>query len=144
MLGFKKSTIDQVAFGGRQVPIPKLTIAKWRALFEQIETLPQIIISLLSARNTPDFTATVVAALGMTLDEVVRLTAVLTELEPEWIEANVTHDELIAFLSSTASKNNLQDAAKKFRGVLGKWKAPSAAEVSASPNGSSNVQSDLA
>ncbi|MFD2330669.1 hypothetical protein ACFSR7_15560 [Cohnella sp. GCM10020058] len=144
MFGFKKSASEQISFGGRQVKIPKLTIAKWRALFEQIETLPQIIISLLAARNTPDFTATVVAALGMTLDEVVRLTAALTELEPEWIEANVTHDELIEFLTSTAKRNNLQEAAKKFRGALEKWKAPSAAKVSASPIGSSSVQSDLA
>ncbi|WP_217597172.1 hypothetical protein [Cohnella sp. GbtcB17] len=141
----KAAAADYIQFGGKQVAIPKLTIAKWKLLFEHIESLPMIIINVLAARRTADFTATVVASLGMTLDEIVRLTAVLTELEPEWIEDNVTHDELIEFLTRTASKNNLQDAAKKFRAALGKWKAPGAAnDPLASPNGSSTAPSDSA
>lgn len=134
---------DFIDFGGRRVEVPKLTIAKWKLLFDQIETLPQILLNVFASRNTADFTPAIVAALGLALDEVINLVAALTGLEPEWIEENVTHTELITFIERTVKKNDLQEAAKKFRAAFGKWATALSAAVNnqSSTTGSSNAQS---
>ncbi|SEM81836.1 hypothetical protein [Paenibacillus sp. OV219] len=111
---------DFVMFGEKRVDIPKLTVAKWKALFGKVETLPQLLLDVIASRQTSDFTATVLVGIQMAFDEIVELVAVLTELEPAWIEENVDHNELIQFISRTVQRNNLNEAAKKFLAPFGK------------------------
>lgn len=132
---------DVINFGGKSVEIPKLTIAKWKLLFDRIETLPSVLLNVFSARNTSDFSATLVAGLSLVLDEVVELVAVLTDLDKEWIEQNVDQNELIDFIAKTVEKNDLSAAVKKFRGVFGNLMARAVRNTSPSANGSSSVGS---
>ncbi len=139
----KTALADTIDFGGQRVQVPKLTIKKWRMLLDNIQTLPQIFIDVLMARGSSDFTATVTAALSVALDEIIELVSVLTELDKEWIEENVDHNELLNYVEKTVQKNDFAEAGKKFRAVFGSM-IPSAAFRSPSPsmNGSSNVPSN--
>lgn len=119
MFKFKRG--ETVLFGGEQIEVPKLTIEKWKLLISNIETLPSLVINVLAARDTSDFTANVVAAADLAIDEVVELVAVLTDKSPEWIEKNVDMKEMVNFISATAKKNDLVDAAKKCRAALSRW-----------------------
>ncbi|MFC5528469.1 hypothetical protein [Cohnella yongneupensis] len=129
---------DYIDFGGNRIEIPKLTIAKWRLLFDRVETLPSILINIFSSRNSSNFSATLIAGLGLVLDEIVELVSVLTGREREWIEENVDHNELIEFITKTAEKNDFASAVKKFSAAFGKWVKNGAAmqEKSRSTSGS--------
>lgn len=111
---------DHVYFDDLKVEIPKLTVAKWKKLFQTVEDLPRLIVSVLEARarGTDDFVATVVVATTMAFDEIVKLVSVLTDIPAEEIENKADLNELIDFLKKTAEKNNLDEAAKKFQSVL--------------------------
>lgn len=114
-----KPVKDCVYFGDTCVEIPKLTVAKWKALFEAVETLPRLLVNVLSARGTDEFVASAVVATSLALDEIVKVVAVLTGLDPKFIEENADHNEIIEFIVKTAQKNDLERAAKNFQSVLG-------------------------
>lgn len=135
---------DRIDFGGKKIEIPKLTVAKWRLLFDRIEILPSVLLNIFSARNSSDFTATIVAGTGLIIDEVVELISALTGYDPQWIEENVTHTELIDFITNTVQKNDLVEAGKKFRAAFGKMLPLASNAASPSTNGSSTAPSDLA
>lgn len=118
---FKLRRGEVVPFGGEEIEVPKLTIEKWKLLITQIETLPSLIVNVLSAKDQTDFAVTVTAAAELAIDEVVRIVSVLTGKDPEWIEANVDLKEMIGFISATAKKNDLVEAAKKCRAALSRW-----------------------
>ncbi|GIQ63717.1 hypothetical protein PACILC2_22850 [Paenibacillus cisolokensis] len=117
----KPAAADSVIIGGKVVAVPKLTIEKWKALFSVIDSLPQLIVSVLAKRDSSDFVTTTVVAAGLALDEAVKIVAVLADLEPEWVEKNASLDELLEFIRLTAEKNDLQRVAKNFRAVLGRF-----------------------
>lgn len=109
---------DSVTIGGKRVPVRKITIAQWRELFSTINVLPQLLISVLSAPQS-ERAGYFVVAVRESLEDVTRITALLTGLEQEWIEQNGALDELAAFLLETAKVNNFAELLKNVRGVLG-------------------------
>ena len=115
-----KASAEYVMFGDRKVEIPKLTVGKWEKLFEQIEALPQLLVSVFTARGTSDFTATAIVAASIAMDEIVGLVACITELDREYIKDNVGLTELMDFIARTVKKNDLVEAAKKFQAVFAK------------------------
>lgn len=119
---FKRGKADEdcVYFGEERVEIPKLTVGKWQLLFENIETLPQLLLNILSARGSDNFTAVLMVGLSVALEEVVSLTSVITGLSEDFIRDNADHNDLIDFIVKTIKKNNLNEAAKKFQAVLSK------------------------
>lgn len=119
---FKRGKEEQefVYFGEQRVEIPKLTVGKWKLLTENIESLPQILINVLSAKGSDNFTASLVIGVSLAIEEIVTLVAVITELEEEFIYNNADHNDLMNFISKTVKKNNLTEAAKKFQAVLAK------------------------
>lgn len=118
---FNKPAEEYVYLGDKRVEIPKLTVAKWKALFTAVETLPQLILSVLSAKGSPSFGATAVVAASMALDEAINIVAAITGIEAQYIEDNASLTELVDFIAKTARKNDLHEAAKKFRAVLGRF-----------------------
>lgn len=115
----KSAAAEYVTIGDQTVAIPKLTVEKWKALFGVIESLPQIIVSVLSSRNTSDFTATAVLGVTMAFDEAVKIVAILADLEPEYVAKEATLNDLFEFIRLTAEKNDLQRTVKNFNAVLG-------------------------
>lgn len=110
---------DTAILGEKVVKVPKLTPEKYKALFDQIETLPQIIVSVLGARQSDDFLSTAIVGANMALDETVNIVAVLAEVEPEYLAKNADLSEISDFIRLTLEKNDLQRALKNFRAVLG-------------------------
>ena len=114
---FNKS--DYTQLGDKSVKIPKLTPEKFQQLFEAIETLPQIIVRVLSGRHSDDFVATAIIGANMAKDEAVRIVAALSELDSEYINKKASFLQISEFLRLTLEKNDLQRALKNFRAVLG-------------------------
>ena len=123
----RKENDDAVFFGDAIVPIPKLTIEKWELLFENLETMPQIILNILSSRGDDNFTAKLVVGVGIALGEAVRLVSVITGLEEEFIRENADHNSLYDFFAKTIKKNDLNSALKKFRAALSQITSKAAA-----------------
>lgn len=117
---FGKKENDFVYFGEQRVDIPKLVIGKWKILFENIETLPQLIANILASRGSDEFTVKLVLGTTMAIEELVTLVAAITELEEEFIYDNADHNDLIAFITKTIKKNNLNDFAKKLQALFAK------------------------
>lgn len=126
---------NTVKLGDKRVPIPKLTIAKWKLLFAEIGSLPNIISDVLQARDTVSFSATLTVAFEMAADDVLRIVSVLTDEPVEWLEEQADPVQIIDFIVATANYNNLGEAAKKYRAAFAKWMAsPAAPMVEPSPS----------
>jgi hypothetical protein len=109
----------EMILGDRRVKIEKLTIVKWRQLFEVVDKLPGLIVQVLSAPKE-DFYSYVVMALDLAFDEVAKIISVLTGLDVEYIEENVGVDELVEYFAKTIKRNRLEDVAKNVKSLLPK------------------------
>lgn len=114
----KSGSVETVNLGDKSVKIPKLTPAKYKALFDRIETLPQIIVSILSARNSGQFTSTAIIGIGIALDEIIVVVAELAEIDAEYIANNADLNEITTFIRLTLEKNDLQQTLKNCQAVL--------------------------
>lgn len=115
---FGRKEADYVLFGEKKVDIPKLTIEKWELLIENLETLPQMILNILASKNEDNFTAKLVIGTSIALGEVVKLVAVITGLEEDFVRKNADHNSLYDFVKKTIKKNDLNAAIKKFQAVI--------------------------
>ncbi|WP_339241404.1 hypothetical protein MKX40_10645 [Paenibacillus sp. FSL R5-0517] len=118
---FKKENVagtpDHVFFGDKRVEIPRLSVGKWLSMMERVETLPQLIANAVSARNTEMFLPTLMVGSLLAMEEAISLIAVLSEAsEDEVREADLV--QLHDFLKYTIEKNNLEEAAKKYRAAI--------------------------
>lgn len=111
---FKRSGVK---IGGKNVPVSKITITKWRELFESVETLPQLLISVVAAPEDQR-SAYLVLVLEKALNDVIRVTAVLTGLDEKFIEENAALDELVLFFVETLRVNNFGDLLKSVQTLL--------------------------
>lgn len=119
---------DTVKIGGKSVKVGKITVAQWRELFTVVETLPQLLITVLTAPPA-DRLPMFVVAIEKSLTDVVNVVSILTGLDAEWIENNAGVDELTTFFVETARINNFGDLLKNVRGALSLAKATPAVEV---------------
>lgn len=108
---------DKLYIGNKPIKVEKITIAKWRKLFEVIETLPQLIIDVLTAPQT-ERTAYFVIALERSFDEIVNIVSVLTGIDAKYIEDNASIDELIAYFTEVAKVNDFNSVVKNVQSVL--------------------------
>ncbi|MDR9852893.1 hypothetical protein RJP21_04665 [Paenibacillus sp. VCA1] len=119
---------DTVKIGGKSVKVGKITVAQWRELFTVVETLPQLLITVLTA-PPDDRLPMFVVAIEKSLTDVVNVVSILTGIDSEWIENNAGIDELTTFFVETARVNNFGDLLKNVRGALNLAKATPAAET---------------
>lgn len=86
-------------------------------MMERVETLPQLIANAVSARNTEMFLPTLMVGSLLAMEEAISLIAVLSDAsEDEVREADLV--QLHDFLKYTIEKNNLEEAAKKYRAAI--------------------------
>lgn len=116
---------DTVKIGGKSVKVRKITVAQWRELFTVIETLPQLLLTVVTAAPA-DRLPYLIVAIEKSLSDVVNVVSVLTELDAEWIENNASVDELVTFFAETARINNFGEMLKNVRGVLSQAAGPKA------------------
>ncbi|AIQ13629.1 hypothetical protein [Paenibacillus durus] len=101
----------------KTVQVRKITIAQWRELFGAIQTLPQLLVSVISA-PADRRVAFALVALEQSLGDFVRVVSVLTGIDTEWIDENASVDEILAYLTAVASVNNFGEMLKNVQGVL--------------------------
>ncbi|TFW49208.1 MULTISPECIES: hypothetical protein [Bacillus] len=118
-IGTKKVS-SELTLGDKTVQVPKLTPVKWKALFEVVDRLPHLFITVLSTSGQEDFASTLVAAAKLAMDEVAKIVAVLSGLDEDYILENVGTDEIIDFLIAVVEKNRLQSVAKNLKSLLPK------------------------
>lgn len=106
-----------VTLGGQSVKVRKVTIGQWRELFAVVGTLPQLLISVITApaeSRIPHLLAVMESA----IDDVVSVVAVLTGLETAWIDENVSPDELMAYFVAVARVNDFGGLLKNVQSAL--------------------------
>ncbi|MGM0815288.1 MAG: hypothetical protein ACQEUO_07165 [Bacillota bacterium] len=118
-IGTKKVS-SELTLGDKTVQVPKLTPVKWKALFEVVDRLPHLFITVLSTSGQDDFASTLVAAAKLAMDEVAKIVAVLSGLDEDYVLENVGTDEIIDFLIAVVEKNRLQSVAKNLKSLLPK------------------------
>jgi len=116
---FNKSAGDAMVIDGQRVAIPKLTVGKWQELMGALESLPQLIVSVLGARHSEDFTTTALIGANLAADEIVRVIAILAELEPEFVKHHMSTYEMSEFIRRTVASNDMEATVKNFRAVFG-------------------------
>jgi hypothetical protein len=110
---------NEMMLGDKRVKIEKLTIKKWRELFETVDKLPGLIVQVLSAPKD-DFYTYVITALDLAFDEITQIISVLSGIESEYIAEHVGVDELFEYLAKTVKRNRLEDVAKNVKSLLPK------------------------
>lgn len=95
----------------------RVTIAMWRKLFDSIEAVPQLLISVITAAPH-DKAGFLVNAVRESFDDVVRVTSVLAEMDVEYIDQNASFDQLIAYYKALSEENNFGELVKNGRSVL--------------------------
>lgn len=110
---------NEMYLGDKRVRIEKLTIVKWRQLFETVDKLPGLIVQVLTAPQE-NFYAYVLTAFNLALDEVAHVVAVLSGIDYEYILENVGIDEQIEYLARTVKRNRLDTVAKNVQSLLPK------------------------
>ncbi|WP_309415797.1 hypothetical protein [Bacillus pumilus] len=119
-IGGTKKISSELTLGDKTVQVPKLTPVKWKELFEVVDRLPHLFFTVLSTNGQDDFVATLVAAINLAMDEVVKIVAVLSGLDKDYVQENVGTDEIVEFLIAVVEKNRLQSVAKNLRSLLPK------------------------
>jgi hypothetical protein len=114
---FQALNENEMMLGDKRVRIEKLTIAKWRQLFEVVDKLPGLIVQILTAPKD-DFYAYVITALDLAFDEIALIVSVLSGLDVEYITENVGVDELFEYIAKTVKKNRLEDVVKNAKSLL--------------------------
>jgi hypothetical protein len=109
----------EMMLGEKRVKIEKLTIVKWRQLFETVDKLPGLIVQVLSA-PADDFYSMMIAALDIALDEVAQIVSVLSGVDGNYIAENVGVDEMFEYLAKTVKRNRLEDVVKNVKSLLPK------------------------
>lgn len=112
-------TDGELMLGEKRVKINKLTPNKWRELFEVVDKLPGIIVQIITAPQD-DFYAYVINGVDIAMDELIRIVAILAEVDEEYIRANVGVDEIFEYLARTVKKNRLDSVVKNAKSLLPK------------------------
>jgi len=119
-IGVTKKVSSELTLGDKTVQVPKLTPVKWKELFEVVDRVPHLFLTVLSTNGKDDFAATLVAAINLAMDEVVKIVAVLSGLDKDYVHENVGTDEIVEFLIAVVEKNRLQSVAKNLKSLLPK------------------------
>ncbi|MEK5181734.1 hypothetical protein [Paenibacillus sp. FSL R5-0928] len=106
-----------IKLGDRTVKVRKVPVGQWRELFAAVNMLPELIMGVMSA-PAENRAAYLFAFIEHALNDVVQVVSVLTGFEPEWIEANVAPDELMAYFTAVARVNNFGGLLKNVQGAL--------------------------
>lgn len=110
---------NEMLLGEKRVKIEKLTIAKWRQLFETVDKLPGLIVQVFSA-PPEEFYAYILSALDLAFDEIAQVVSVLSGVEAEYITEHVGIDELVEYVAKTVKRNRLDEMGKNVKSLLPK------------------------
>lgn len=140
----KKNLIrpDECMMGEKVVKIPKLTVAKMKEIIRVTENLPGMIIQILLAPRE-DLHAYVVAAFDLASDEIVKVVAILADLDEKYVAEKVGINEIIEFVKRTLEYNDLSQTVKNVKSLLMPKAATETEKAEPSTTGSQKSPSNL-
>ena len=108
--------------GDKRVEVAKLTYTKWKSLGEAIDLIPDIMLNVMAAANKDrgSIGAYIFVAIDHAFEEVVRITAALSEVDEEYLKDNAGVSEYVEYLTKMAKKNDFAAAVKNVRSLLPK------------------------
>lgn len=110
---------DTVLLGEKRVEIVKITPVKWKKLFTVVDNLPGTILQIITSPKS-DLYMTLVQAFDFSLNEIVTVVSLLTDIDEDYINENVGLDELIEYVALTVEKNRLDTVVKNVKSLLPK------------------------
>jgi len=117
----KNKSSETLKIGDKTVHVRKITIVQWRELFDSIQAIPQLIVTVVTAPAS-DKPAFFVMALRESFDDIVRVTSVLTGIDEDYIAKNASVDELVKYFAALARVNNFGELLKDAQSALGSMK----------------------
>lgn len=108
---------DSVKIGEKTVIVKKLTPVKWREMFTVVDNLPGLIIQVMTAPQR-DFYMTVIQALDLALDDIIKIVSILTEIDEDYLNKNAGLDEIVEYLTRMVEINRLDKTIKNIKSLL--------------------------
>lgn len=115
---FSRSDKNTVTFGDpadphtiKTVRVRKITIAKARDLMDSVGSLPALILSVVNAPPDERF-AYLYGTIQQSLNDMARLISTLTELDVEYVENNVSVDQMVEYISLMIEYNDINGIVK--------------------------------
>lgn len=108
---------NEVMLGDKKVKIEKVTPKKWKEIFGVIDTLPNLIIRVITAPRQ-DFVAYLLSAIEFGMDEIIEVVSVLTGIDRDYLHNEVGVDEIIEYFTKMAEHNNLERVLKNVKSLL--------------------------
>jgi len=117
---FKNTTKEnEIVLGEKKVTVKKLTPAKWKELFSVVDNLPGLIIQVITSPQS-DFYMTVIQAIDLAMDEVIKIVSVLTDIEEGYLKNNAGLDEIVEYITCMVEINRLDTTVKNLKSLLPK------------------------
>lgn len=107
----------RITIGDKSVKVKKITIAQWKELFSVVDSLPSLIIDVVTSPKE-ERTAYLVVAAHHSLDDLAEVISVLTGLDRDYIVNNAALDEILEYFTMMAKVNNFEEIAKNIKSVL--------------------------
>ncbi len=105
--------------GDREVEVPKLTYTKYRRMIEVSSQLPGAITTLIFTPEE-ERASTALHLFDIVAEEIFEATAVLSEIDAEWLKNNASITEVADYLVWTYKRNNFAETVKNVRSLLRK------------------------
>lgn len=114
---FKSRGNGYLMLGEKEVEVPKLNYRKYKQMQDVIATLPGVVFSLIV--SPPEhYYQSALTALDMTIDEIYGITAILSEIDREYLDEEAGVNEVIDYLVATIKKNDFAQTVKNVKSLL--------------------------
>lgn len=108
---------NYVKMGEKQVRVPKLTFEKWVVLREVLDKIPGLVIQIWLSRGE-HFYQTVYAAIDVAFEEIIKVIAVLSDVDEDYLKKNAGIDEVFNYFVKTTEKNDFYSILKNGQSLL--------------------------
>ncbi|MEH7381755.1 hypothetical protein V7138_14930 [Bacillus sp. JJ1533] len=124
-MNIKKLFLDKQGvhqLGNKKVKIKKVTPYVYKEVMNSVEMLPGILFDAMlkfySGEEKKNVFEWILVAGDFVMDEIVKVTSILSGIDEEYIKKNVGIDEMVDYLFKTVKKNNLDETIKNMLSPL--------------------------
>mgnify|MGYP001187777226 FL=1 len=119
-MGLLFSRTDSVMLGDKPAKVGKLTPAKFRKLNEVTNVIPLLAMHIFTAMKSEDPATYMLAVVNEFMSEVVKVVAVLSEIDEKYIDENASLTQITNYLVEMIKHNDFSTALKNVKSLLSK------------------------
>ena len=108
---------DSVYLGDKIIRVRKITFEVLEQITEVLERIPYLLIKLATSQDE-EFHQYLVGAMSIASDEIVKVVAILSGLEADYIKKEVGVNEIFDYLRKVMDKNDLSKTVKNVISLL--------------------------